>query len=410
MTVPSVTPRQICTALLLRDEIALLDVRHEAVFATGHPLFAANMAADRIALEAEARLPRKDVPIVIHDDGEGLVAMAADRLTALGYSNVRQLDGGLQGWKQAGFELFQDVNSYAKAFGELVEARRHTPSLAAEEVSALIANGANIQILDVRRFDEYATMNIPGSISVPGAELVLRAGRAAPDSETTIIVNCAGRTRSIIGTQSLINAGVTNKVRALRNGTIGWTLAKQNLEHGSNRRGEIGTIAGGEANARDVAYRAGVRHIGFAEMAALQAQADRTLYRFDVRSEEEYTSGHLAGFRHYAGGQLVQEIDMAAPVRGARIVLTDNLRVRADMTASWLAQMGWETYVLEGGYDGTLEIGPPLVIPKPDPSHRYRRPYEGTDIKESAMQAYLDWEYGLVEQLRRDATHGFFVI
>ncbi|MCK1512805.1 thiosulfate sulfurtransferase [Bradyrhizobium sp. 190] len=410
MTFPSVTPSEIRTALLLREEIALLDVRHEAVFATGHPLFAANMAADRITLEAEARMPRKDLPIVLYDDGEGLVAMAADRLKALGYTDVRLLEGGLQGWKQAGYELFQDVNSYAKAFGELVEARRHTPSLAAEEVGALIANNANIQILDVRRFDEYATMNIPGSISVPGAELVLRAGRAAPDSETTIIVNCAGRTRSIIGTQSLINAGVTNKVRALRNGTIGWTLAKQDLEHGSNRRGEIGTIAGGEASARDVAYRAGVRHIGLSEVAALQAQADRTLYRFDVRSEEEYTAGHLAGFRHYPGGQLVQEIDMAAPVRGARIVLTDNLRVRADMTASWLAQMGWETYVLEGGYDRALEIGPPLAIPKPDPSHRYRRPYEGTDIKESAMQAYLDWEYGLVEQLRRDATHGFFVI
>ncbi len=410
MTLPSVTPSEIRTALLLRAEIALLDVRHEAAFATGHPLFAANMAAGRISLEAEARLPRKDAPIVLYDGGEGLLALAADRLAGLGYSNVRQLDGGLQGWKQAGFELFQDVNSYAKAFGELVEHRRHTPSLAAEEVNALITSGANIQILDVRRFDEYATMNIPGSISVPGAELVLRAGRAAPDSETTIIVNCAGRTRSIIGTQSLINAGVSNKVRALRNGTIGWTLAKQDLEHGSNRRGEIGAIAGGEAGARDVAYRAGVRHIGLSEMATLRAQADRTLYRFDVRSEEEYTAGHLADFRHYPGGQLVQEIDMAAPVRGARIVLSDNLCVRADMTASWLAQMGWEIYVLDGGYDGKLETGPQLAIPKPDPSHRYRRPYEGTDVKESAMQAYLDWEYGLVDQLRRDATHGFFVI
>ena len=410
MTIPPVSPSQIRTALLLRDEIALLDVRHEAVFATGHPLFAANMAADRIALEAEARLPRKDVPIVLYDDGEGLVADGAERLAALGYNNIRQADGGLQGWKAAGYELFQDVNSYAKAFGELVEHRRHTPSLAAEEVSALIASGANMQILDVRRFDEYATMNIPGSISVPGAELVLRAGRVAPDPETTIIVNCAGRTRSIIGTQSLINAGVTNKVRALRNGTIGWTLARQTLEHGAGRRGEIGAIAGGEANARDVAYRAGVHHIGLAELAALQAQEKRTLYRFDVRPEEEYTAGHLAGFRHYAGGQLVQEIDMAAPVRGARIVLTDDRSLRADMTASWLAQMGWEVYVLEGGYDRGIETGPPQVIPKPDPSHRYRRPYEGTDVKESAMQAYLDWEYGLVEQLRRDATHGFFVI
>ena len=274
----------------------------------------------------------------------------------------------------------------------------------------LIENKANIQILDVRRFDEYATMNIPGSISVPGAELVLRAGRAAPDPETTIVVNCAGRTRSIIGTQSLINAGVANKVVALRNGTIGWTLANQKLDHGSNRRGEIGAFKGAETNARNVAYRAGVRHIGAAEFAALQAQTDRTLYRFDVRDEAEYTAGHLKGFRHYPGGQLVQEIDMAAPVRGARIVLTDDKSVRADMTASWLAQMGWEVFVLDGGYDGALEVGPPLVLPKPDPSHRYRRPYEGTDVNTKAMQAYLDWEYGLVDQLRRDASHGFYVI
>ena len=406
----SITASQVSTALLLREEIAMLDVRHEAAFATGHPLFAANMAAGRIALEAETRLPRKEIPIVIYDAGEGLVAEAADRLKALGYSNVRALDGGLHAWKDAGFELFQDVNSYAKAFGELVEHRRHTPSLAAEEVAELIARKANIRILDVRRFDEYTTMNIPGSISVPGGELVLRAGEAAPDPDTTIVVNCAGRTRSIIGTQSLINAGVTNKVVALRNGTIGWTLAKQNLEHGATRRGAIGTVGDARANARDVAYRAGVRRVGMVELAVLAAHANRTLYRFDVRDAEEYAAGHLKGFRHYAGGQLVQEIDMAAPVRGARIVLSDNLGVRADMTASWLAQMGWEVYVLDGGYDALLEVSPPVVLPKPDPAHRYRRPYEGTEVSTAAMQAYLDWEYGLVEQLRRDASHGFFVI
>jgi rhodanese-related sulfurtransferase len=410
MTLPLVTPQHIRTALLLREEIALLDLRHEAAFATGHPLFAANMVADRIAIEAAVRLPRKTVPIVLYDDGEGLVGPAAERLAALGYSNISVLDGGLQAWRAAGYEVFQDVNSYAKAFGELVESRRHTPSLSADEVAALIADKADVAILDVRRFDEYATMNIPGSVSVPGAELVLRAGSAAPDPDTTIIVNCAGRTRSIIGTQSLINAGVTNKVRALRNGTIGWTLAKHGLEHGADRRGGIGPVDGAKDNARDVAYRAGVRHIGPREVAALAVESDRTLYRFDVRPEEDYAAGHLKGFRHYPGGQLVQEIDMAAPVRGARIVLTDDKSIRADMTASWLAQMAWEVYVLDGGHDGALEVGPPQPLPKPDPSHRYRRPYEGTNVAMEAMQAYLDWEYGLVEQLRRDATHGFFVI
>jgi rhodanese-related sulfurtransferase len=410
MTIPSVTPSQVRSSLLLRDEIALLDLRHEAVYATGHPLFAANMAAGRIALEAETRLPRKDLPIVVYDNGEGLVAQAADRLKTLGYTDVRRLAGGLLAWRDAGFELFQDVNSYAKAFGELVESRRHTPSLSAEEIAALIAARANIRILDVRRFDEYATMNIPGSVSVPGAELVLRAGGLAPDPKTTIVVNCAGRTRSIIGTQSLINAGVVNKVVALRNGTIGWTLAKQDLEHGADRRGGIGLFEGAATNASEVAYRAGVRRIGMEELAALQAQSRRTLYRFDVRGSEDYAAGHIPGFRHYPGGQLVQEIDMAAPVRGARILLTDNMNVRADMTASWLAQMGWETYVLDGGYDGALQVAPPLDLPRPDPAHRYRRPYEGTRVDTGAMQAYLDWEYGLVDQLRRDATHGFFVI
>ena len=395
---------------MLREEIALLDLRREAEFATGHPLFAANMAADRIALEAETRLPRKDAPVVVYDNGEGLVAAARQTFARLGYSNVRELAGGLKAWRDAGHEIFQDVNSYAKAFGELVESRRHTPSLPADDVAALIASGADIAILDVRRFDEYATMNIPGSVSVPGAELVLRAAKAAPDPATTIVVNCAGRTRSIIGTQSLINAGVPNKVLALRNGTIGWTLAKHSLEHGAGRRGAIGLFEGAADNARDVAYRAGVRRLDREAFAALRAATGRTLYCFDVRDAEEYAAGHLTGFRHYAGGQLVQEIDMAAPVRGARIVLTDDRSVRADMTASWLAQMGWEVFVLDGGYEGALETGAPAALPKPDPAHRYRRPYEGTDNSAEKMQAYLDWEFGLVEQLRRDGSHGFFVI
>jgi len=410
MTLSTVTPQQIRTSLLARDEIALLDVRHEAEFAIAHPLFAANMAYDRVALEAGLRLPRKDAPIVLYDNGEGLVPRAVEAFAKLGYSNIRALAGGLKAWRDAGFELFQDVNSYAKAFGELVESRRHTPSLPADDVAALIESGANIAILDVRRFDEYATMNIPGSVSVPGAELVLRAGHAAPDPDTTIVVNCAGRTRSIIGTQSLINAGVPNKVVALRNGTMGWTLANQTLEHGAGRRGAIGPFAQADSNAREVAYRAGVRRLGIDDLAALSAQASRTLYRFDVRDAGEYTAGHIAGFRHYPGGQLVQEIDMAAPVRGARVVLTDNMSIRADMTASWLAQMGWDAFVLDGGYSGALESGPPQVLPKPDPAHRYRRPYEGTDSAREKMQAYFDWEYGLVEQLARDGTHGFFVI
>ncbi len=514
------------TALLARQELALLDVREEAPFAEAHPLFAANVPLSKLELEIYARVPHRHTPITVYDDGEGLAERAAERLIALGYGDVALLHGGLSGWREAGGELFRDVNVPSKAFGELVESRRHTPSLAAEEVQALLSEKANVVVLDARRFDEYQTMNIPGSISVPGAELVLRVRELAPDPSTQVIVNCAGRTRSIIGTQSLVNAGIPNKVAALRNGTIGWTLAGQTLEHGQARRFNHDTpthLPAARDSARRVAEQAGVREATLEQLSAWQADDSRTTYLFDVRTAEEYEAGHLPGARWVEGGQLVQETDHVASVRGARLVLVDNDGVRAPMSASWLAQMGWETWVLapqpvqsftatgpwqaplpaiakvdsitaqtlsewqqtagtvlldftssanyvkrhipgaywllrahlrealellpvaeryvltcgssllarfaaadlqaltsvpvsvlEGGTAAWIAAGLPLETGETHmvspPIDRYRRPYEGTDNAVAAMQGYLDWEYGLVAQLERDATHGFFVI
>lgn len=406
------TPLEIRLALLLGREIALIDVRQEAEFALGHPLFASQIPLDRLEIEAPFRLPRRTCPIVIYDNGEGLAKAALTILDGLGYSNVHQLAGGLSGWRDAGLEIFIDVNSYCKAFGELVEHRRHTPSLAAEEVKALLDRKADMAILDARRFDEYQVMAIPGGISVPGAELVLHARSIAPDPATPIIVNCAGRTRSLLGAQSLINAGIPNPVHALRNGTIGWTLAGQELAHGQSARpGPIGehNLALAQSDAREVAYRAGVREISEASLGALLRDDARTLYCFDVRTEAEYAAGHIRGFLNVPGGQLIQETDMVAPARGARIVLADDLGVRAWMTASWLRQMNWDVQVIVArnrAWDATDKEGPP----RRGAEGGYKRPYEGTDNGRSAMQAYLDWEYGLVEQLARDASHGFFVI
>ena len=83
--------------------------------------------------------------------------------------------------------------------------------------------------------DEFNRMSIPGGINCPGAELTHRIAALAPDPATTVVVNCAGRTRSILGAQSLRHAGVPNPVVALRNGTMGWHLAGFELEHGQDR-------------------------------------------------------------------------------------------------------------------------------------------------------------------------------
>ena len=365
---PSLSFSAVRQRLLERSELALLDLREEDPYAQEHPLWAANLPLSRLELDVWRRIPRRDTCIVLYGEHAGvdLVAIAAPRLRQLGYTHVHRLDGDLTGWRAAGGELFRDVNVPSKAFGELVEHVRHTPSLAAPDVKALIEGGANVVVLDARRFDEYQTMSIPSGISVPGAELVLRARELAPDPSTQIIVNCAGRTRSIIGTQSLVNAGLPNPIAALRNGTIGWKLAGQTLDHGAAQTAPAPSPENQQKaaqSARAVAEKAGAQWLSLDQLAGLKAP-QRTLYLLDVRTPEEYAAGHLEGFSSAPGGQLVQETDHHAPVRGARLVLTDTDGVRAPMTASWLAQMGWETWVLEAPQSAFTVTGPePQVLP-----------------------------------------------
>jgi len=361
--IPSVPSYAVRRALRDRDEIGLLDVRPEGLFAVGHPLFAASFPLGRLEAEVYDRLPRRSVPLVVYGNGPAAgedAVTATRRLRSLGYRDVSLLAGGLAGWTAAGGELFADVNAPSKAFGELVAATAGTPDVTAHELREMLRHAGDVVVVDARRFEEYQTMSIPTATSVPGAELVLRVGALAPDPATMVVVNCAGRTRSIIGAQSLINAGLANRVVTLRNGTIGWTLAGLTLEHGQARRApEVPAAASRRAGAAAwaVARKAGVAQIDPGELRSLEEGGRRTVYRFDVRTPEEYAAGHPAGFRPAPGGQLVQETDWFAPVRGALIVLAGDDGGRAAMTGSWLAQMGWDVVVWPPGPEGPVETG-----------------------------------------------------
>jgi rhodanese-related sulfurtransferase len=346
-----------------RQEVALFDAREEGPFAEAHPFFAVSLPLSKVEMQAYSLVPRLNAPVVVYDGGEGLAEELALRLRGIGYSNVSVLENGLEGWVAAGGELFRDVNVPGKAFGELVEAVCHTPSLPANEVNRLLAEQADMVVLDVRRFSEYQTMNIPTGVSVPGAELALRVRDVAPSPQTLVVVNCAGRTRSIIGAQSLVNAGIPNRIAALRNGTIGWTLAGFALEHKQARQAQ-GSSHSSEARvaAERCAVKTGVREIDAQVLEEYRADANqRTLYCLDIRTQQEYEAGHPAGFIWAAGGQLVQATDEWIAVRGARIVLFDDDGVRARMTGSWLAQMGWDVSVVKSGAVVSGETGMPVL-------------------------------------------------
>jgi rhodanese-related sulfurtransferase len=353
------------------QELAIVDLREELIFSQGHLLFARSVPLSRLELKFARLVPRRGTRIVLCDDADGLVERAADILARAGYTNLHALDGGVAAWAAAGFELFSGVNVPSKAFGEFIEHASATPSIDAAELERLMRERSDIVVLDSRPFDEYQRVSIPTAVNVPGAELVLRVRDLAPSPQTTVVVNCAGRTRSIIGAQSLINAGVPNKVVALRNGTMGWTLAGFDCDSGKSRRaGDVSRegLAWAKAAAERVARRFGVARIDLATLERWRSDDARTLYLFDVRDPREYDAGHVAGAVSAPGGQLVQATDQYAGTLGARIVLIDPAEVRAVMTASWLRQMGWrDVYVLA---EAGRETAPPAaqILGDPPPS------------------------------------------
>src|SRR5262249_54727221 len=360
-----VSPREIKTMLADGGELALLDVREELIFSRSHLLHARSLPLSRLELRIRALVPRRTTRVVLVDDGEGLAQRAAGTLGQLGYTDLAFLEGGVAAWTAAGFELFSGVNVPSKAFGEFVEHADATPNIAAEELEQLLRERADVVVLDSRPFDEYSRMSIPTGIDVPGAELVLRARDLAPSPETTIVVNCAGRTRSIIGAQSLIKAGVPNKVVALRNGTMGWNLAGFSCDSGQTRRAPTPSAEGlawAQSAASRVAARFGVARIETADLERMRSDPARTLYLFDVRDPDEYGGGHVAGSLSAPGGQLVQATDQYVGTLGARIVLVDEKEVRALMTGSWLRQMGFrEVFVLAQA--GEERASPPDDVP-----------------------------------------------
>ena len=350
------------------DELALLDVREPGQIVLGHILFSAPLPWSRFEADLGRLVPNPSVRMVLCDAGDGIALRAAQQAAMLGYSNVSILQGGVKSWAAAGHTLYEGVNVPSKAFGELVEHVADTPRMDAMSVARL-AGAVDHIIVDGRPSDEFRKMSIPNATCCPNGELALRIRELAPDPETTIIVNCAGRTRSIIGAQTLIDFGVPNPTYAMENGTQGWVLAGLELDRGKDSQlpGMPEALDGPRSEAAEMAARFGVEAVSGKTLQAWHADESRTTCVLDVRSAEERDrdpdarKALLDSHRvvHAPGGQLVQATDQWIAVRNARIVLLDTEDVRSKVTASWLRRLGHNAYTLIGGVDALADLSAP---------------------------------------------------
>lgn len=331
-------------------ELAVLDIRPAADVGYASPLFATNLPAERLEAELDRFVPRRVVRTVLVDDGGGAAQTAVARLAASGWTDIHFLDGGIPAWIEGGIDHLPTFDIPGVPFVTKVRDEKGTPVVTASELKALRDKGEDVIVLDSRTVPEYSKEHVPGAVSVPGAELVLRFKDLVPSSSTKVLVSCAGLPRAILGAQTLIDAGVPNFVAYLDDGTRGWTNAGLALETGK-------TAAYGKASEEAKRFAAAhiatlakhdaLRHIDRSTAESWAGDANRTTYYLDVRTPEEFAAHHLPGSISSEGGQLLGVAYRTIAVRGSRVILVDDLLgVRARTVAHWLSRRGYEIAIL----------------------------------------------------------------
>ncbi len=347
----TLSPESLKPLLTDQNELAFLDVREHGQYGEGHPFFSVPLPYSRLEQLAERLLPNKSVRLVLLDDADGVAPRAAARFESIGYDNVYVLEGGAPACSAAGDTLYNGVNVPSKTYGELLEHEADTPRITASELNAMREKDPSIVVLDGRSPEEYLKMSLPGALCCPNAELGYRVQSLVPNEDTPIVINCAGRTRSILGVEGLRVLNVKNPIFALENGTQGWRLAGLELANGVTPQVLPDPDEQQFSHSADLARAL----IAAAQLELVQPEtvsdwcneSGRTTYLFDVRTKAEFEQAHWKGSRHAPGGQLVQTTDQYVAVRYARIVLSDDNHLRAATTAIRLQDMGHDVCILD---------------------------------------------------------------
>ena len=345
---------------------ALIDVREAGEYNDAHIPGASLVPRRQLEFRMPRLVPFSGTRVIVCDDDGRRAPLAAATLEGIGFRQVAMLEGGINRWTTEGYPTEWGVNVPSKDFGEKVQVVHGIAEMHPEELHALQQKGEKIVLLDSRTPEEHRRATIPGGRSAPNGEVALHIADLAPDPDATIVVHCAGRTRSIVGARLLQRMGYP-KVFDLRNGTMGWMMAGLELETGSTRLdlppSSPAALARAEAFATRIAAEDGVRRLSIPALRELMAKAAReNVYLIDVRTSDEYARGHIPGFQWFPGGQAVQRADDLVAVKNGHVVFACDGRVRATVAASWYRQMGFpNVYIVDGGATAWVADGQPLA-------------------------------------------------
>ena len=348
-----ITPETVRSWISDKEEVAFIDVREIGQHTNGHPFFSISIPYSLFEFNIKILVPNKQTRVILIDNNNGISDLVYNIAHQMGYSNISIIEGGVEEWVSAGYKLFDGINVPSKSFGELIEKYFHTPSITAKELAQKQKNNENYIVIDGRPFLEYNKMSIPKSICCPNAELFYRVSSYIKDINTEIIINCAGRTRSIIGAQTLINFGIKNKVKALENGTQGWFLSELSLEHNKNKYLEVLPndieIQQLQNKVLKLTNDLNIDLIDLKKAQELIIDKKKSTFIFDVTTSKTIST-KPGTIMNVPGGQLIQATDKYIGVWKATVILVDDGDlIRAGTTSFWLKKMGYEVYILKEG-------------------------------------------------------------
>ena len=359
-------------AELVENPPFLIDVRSADEWNTGYIDGAEHIWINEF-ISRRAELPTdKDTTIVVYCGSAYRGAMAAVMMNLLGYTDVRNLSGGLNAWnaaelplvgvpeqvvEEADFALDAYLANSLAALPATFNAVR--PADLAEELNA----GTEILLVDVRSETEFAEGFIEGAINIPISQLTQNLD-LLPELDQKIVLYCGSGHRSAIGLTALAALGYTD-VRSMLSGTNGWTAAELPLSQTPV------DYVGGTAPAFDPNVFAPIDSYistipqGYYTVRAADLGAElieNPPFLLDVRTDSEWANGYIEGAVHLPLAGFFAGLDQLPTDTEAPIVVYDNPTHRSSMAMTFLRLLGYENVrVLGGGTGAWTNAGLPLV-------------------------------------------------
>ncbi len=348
------------TEMIENSDLYVIDVREPSELEeVGHIPGAVNIPVKTLA-NNPALLPADlDTPIVVYCKSGTRSTFAWTTLELLGYTNVRNLAGGFDGWANAEYAveeglapaeeistaiiadeaLYTAVNEY---FSNPPEGWASTKNV---DVNEMLINGEEFVLVDVRRADEYEAGYVDPAVNIPLEELMSRMSEIDPASK--VVVYCKSGIRSLIGTLALRLNGYDN-VLSMSGGYLGWQAAELPVVGAApDFQKEFASII--ENNGSDKAY-------GTMNAEALNTEMieNEDLYVIDVREPSELEEvGHIPGavnipVKTLANNPALLPADLDTP-----IVVYCKSGTRSTFAWTTLELLGYTNVRnLAGGFDG----------------------------------------------------------